>query len=114
MNLALLLLPSSWLPPAGVPLPPFEDPGTAVASVPVCAMTKSGFIVIWEDHQGLARHIPARRRGAGTKAERDHAQLIDADTQAHAYEPRVAVAGDCVFAAWQEESLSTEAYFRRS
>jgi hypothetical protein len=114
MNLALLLLTSSWLPPAGVPLPPFEDPGTAVASVPVCAMTKSGFIVIWEDHQGLARHILARRREPGTKADWNNAVLIDTDTQAHAYEPRVAVAGDCVFAAWQEESLGTEAYFRRS
>jgi hypothetical protein len=92
-----------------------EDPGTAIASAPVCAITGSGaLIVAWEDRQGLRRRILARRRESGRDGAWDKAVWIDTGTGARAFEPRISVAGDCVFVAWQEKLMGTEAYFRRS
>jgi len=93
-----------------------EDPGTAIASAPVCAITASGaLIVAWEDRQGLPRRILARRREPGRDGAWNNAMIIDTGTDAaKAFEPRVAVAGDCVYAAWQETLMGTAAYSRRS
>jgi len=117
MEPIFILLASTWLPPAAMPIPPLEDPGAAVASAPVCATMESGaFLLVWEEKRGAERRVIVRRREPGPEGEWGIPSRVDTGTAAQAIEPRIAVAGSHVFLVWQElePGLAGEAYFRRS
>jgi hypothetical protein len=94
-----------------------EDPGPAIASAPVCAITGNNATVLaWEQKQGLERRVIVRRREAGKDGAWSEPAPIDTGGGVLSLEPRLTAVGNHVFSAWQETApdLPVEAYLRRS
>ncbi len=117
MDAALLLFAAVWLPPGkGSALARVEEVGGPVASAPAIAVASDGSTLLaWEESAGGERWIAFRRRSPGSEGRwsEGSVRLDGAPAGSQALEPRLAIAGERAFLAWQDDRLGAQTVFVR-